>query len=80
MSVHERANGTVFVRYRENGKQQNRTFGKGAKARAEATAFDLAVKKKKEAQNQELRWHCGRAHGSAFTCRWPGDDLGRARR
>jgi len=54
MSVHERANGTVFVRYRENGKQQNRTFGKGAAALAEAKAFDLAVKEKKEALNQKV--------------------------
>ena len=26
MSVHERANGTVFVRYRENGRFDNRKF------------------------------------------------------
>lgn len=54
MSVHVRENGTVFVRYRENGKQQNRTFGRGPEALAEAKAFDLAVKEKKKVQNQEI--------------------------
>lgn len=52
MSIHTRSNGSVIVRYRENGKQKNRTFGKGEAALKAAEVFNTAVlEKKKRAKN-----------------------------
>ena len=47
MSIHQRKNGSWFVRYREKGKQRNHTCGKGEAGRLEAEQFDEAIKAKK---------------------------------
>ena len=48
MSVHIRKNGTVIVRFRENGKQRHKKFGSGKQAIIDAKAYDRAIKEKKK--------------------------------
>lgn len=54
MSIHTRSNGSVIVRYRENGKQKNRTFGKGEAALKAAEIFNTAVLEKKKRARESV--------------------------